>query len=161
MQASYIVYLLPPYHANIKKRLVKKPKLYFADVGLASYLMGITDHNQIQTHPLRGELFENYVIMEIFKKFYNKGKEPRLSFYRDGNGNEVDLIITEGLNKIPIEIKASATAKLEFTKGLEFIRNADNSMQPGYVIYGGEKQISMKETVFIPHHNVHKKLTIS
>ena len=83
LETSYIAFQLPPYHANIGKRLVKSPKLYFYDVGLASYLIGIENARQVATHPLRGNLFENLVVSEAVKHRFNRGEQPNLSFFRD------------------------------------------------------------------------------
>ena len=96
LEASYIAFRLPPFSANISKRLIKSPKLYFYDVGLAACLMGITDSTQLPTHPLRGMLYENLIVVEIMKYFQNRGVRPNLHFYRDSNGNEVDVIIPPG-----------------------------------------------------------------
>ena len=105
LEASYIVYLLRPYHPNIKKRLVKSPKLYFYDVGLASYLLGIENKSHVDHHPLKGNLFENLVVTEILKYRLNKGKRNNLNFYRDSTGNEIDVIYGVAQNFLPIEIK--------------------------------------------------------
>ena len=90
LEASYIVFRLPPYHGNLTKRLVKSPKLYFHDVGLASCLVGIESVRQVRTHPLRGALFENAVVVEALKHGYNRGRRPELSFFRDSRGLECD-----------------------------------------------------------------------
>ena len=91
LEASYIIFQLQPFHANIRKRLVKSPKLYFYDVGLASYLIGIENASQVLTHPLRGSLFENTVVAEVLKHRFNRGLQPNLSFFRDARGLECDL----------------------------------------------------------------------
>lgn len=129
LEASFIVYRLPPYHANISKRLIKSPKLYFYDTGVAANLLGIEHVSQLETHPLRGRLFENMVISEILKYRYNRGKRENLSFFRDAKGHEVDLLYTTGNTIIPVEIKAGQTFRSEFFKGLtyfsDYIRQTD------------------------------------
>ena len=97
LEASYIVYRLPPYHTNIGKRLTKSPKLYFYDVGLASHLIGIEQADQLSTHPLRGFLFENLVVSEAMKHRFNRGRRPNLSFFRDSKGLECDLLYETSL----------------------------------------------------------------
>lgn len=137
LEASYICFRLPPYFANISKRLVKSPKLYFYDVGLAAYLMGINSAEQIAVHPLRGMLFENLIINEVMKYFFNKGQKPALMFYRDSNGNEVDLLIQYGAEIVPIEIKSAATVSRSFFKGLKQFRANVSTSTDGVLIYGG------------------------
>lgn len=117
LEASYIVFRLPPWHANISKRLVKRPKLYFYDSGVVAFLLGINDPAQVHNHPLRGALFETLVVSDIVKGFLHRGKRPPISFYRDAKGNEVDVIITTGRGDVPIEIKSSSTFSYDLTKG--------------------------------------------
>lgn len=112
LSASYIVYLLPPWHGNVGKRLTKSPKLYFCDVGLASHLLGINHSSQLQNYPLRGNLFENLVVMEFVKNAFNQGERARLHFWRDSNGTEVDLLVENGVEPGTVglvEIKSSQT----------------------------------------------------
>lgn len=137
LEASYICFRLPPYFGNISKRLVKSPKLYFYDVGLAAYLMGINSVEQIAVHPLRGMLFENLIITEVMKYFLNKGQRPGLMFYRDSNGNEVDLLIQHGAEIVPIEIKSAATVSRDFFKGLKRFIASVSASTDGVLIYGG------------------------
>ncbi len=139
LEASYVVFLLQPYHASIKKRLIKSPKLYFYDVGLISYLLGIENKNQIITHPLRGHLFENMVVLELLKNRYNQGKSNNLNFYRDSNGNEVDILYAIENKIFPIEIKASETFTSDYLKGINsFTKNFPNLFSQGAVIYSGK-----------------------
>src|SRR5947207_7264782 len=102
LEASFIVFLLRPHHKNFNKRLVKQPKLYFYDTGIASYLLGIHRSEDLQMHYMKGALFENFVIVELIKQSFNKGREPNLNFWRDSHGHEVDVIITSGEGLIPI-----------------------------------------------------------
>lgn len=109
LEASYIVFRLPPWFANVGKRLIKSPKLYFYDVGLAAWLIGITREEHLATHPLRGHLFENLVVLEVFKAFYNRGERPNAYFYRDSARNEADLVLEAGDGLRLLEIKAAQT----------------------------------------------------
>ena len=106
------------YYENFGKRIIKAPKLYFTDVGLASYLLDITSVGQISRDPLRGNLVENLVILECIKHQLNRGVEPSFYYYRDSNNNEVDIIYKKSYELIPIEIKSSKTFTSEFLKGL-------------------------------------------
>ncbi|MCF7921031.1 MAG: ATP-binding protein [Candidatus Cloacimonetes bacterium] len=125
--AGYIIYLLPPYFRNFNKRIIKSPKLYFFDVGLVAHLLGIRDEDHLNNHPLRGQLFENFVVMEFLKSNYNAGKRSNLYFFRDNSGNEVDLIYEMGDETVPIEIKSAQTVNNSFFKGLDFFRKTAGS----------------------------------
>ena len=118
LEASYIVHLLRPEHGNFSKRLVKTPKLYFHDTGLACSLLEIGSAEQISSHYLRGGLFENLVINRVIKHTLNKGGEPVISFWRDKTGNEVDLLLGRGKQRKAYEIKAGATYSPDYFKGL-------------------------------------------
>ncbi|MBK8970330.1 MAG: DUF4143 domain-containing protein [Hahellaceae bacterium] len=138
LEASFIIHRLPPFHENIGKRLVKAFKLYFVDVGLAAWLLGIETASQIQRDPLRGALFENLVVMELIKARANQGQDPQLFFYRDSNGNEVDALFKRGRRYTPIEIKSAATFHQRFLKGLEAFRRAyPEGAELGFLIYDG------------------------
>jgi len=138
LEASYIIFRLQPWHANISKRLIKAPKLYFYDTGLASYLLGMESRQHIHSHPLRGSLFENMVIVEAMKFRFNQGKRSNILFYRDSGGHEVDLLLTSGNQLFPIEIKSGATINRDYFKGLNYFSALDAcSVKSGAVIYGG------------------------
>ncbi len=113
LEASYVVFLLPPWFTNIGKRLTKSPKLYFYDVGLASWLIGITQESHLQAHPLRGSLFENLVVLEMLKARINAGLQTNLHFYRDSSGLEVDVLLESGNMIRLFEIRSSQTFNQE------------------------------------------------
>lgn len=139
LETSYIVFQLEPYHANIRKRLIRSPKLYFYDVGLASYLIGIEDVGQIATHPLRGPLFENLVVTETLKHRFNRGRRANLSFFRDSQGLECDLLYETGLGFGAIEIKSGATISSSYFDGLNRVAELVPEINAKAVIYGGER----------------------
>lgn len=142
LEASYICYLLKPDHHNFAKRLVKTPKLYFYDTGLACALLEIGNAQQVGTHFLRGGLFENLVINEFVKNGFNKGLEPNLSFWRDSQGNEVDLLDTEGNLQYAYEIKSRATFSPDFFKGISVWAGLSGAeSQQCSVIYNGDKDL--------------------
>ena len=137
MQASYILYLLPPYFKNFNKRIIKAPKLYFYDTGLASFLLGIDKPEQLMNHGSKGFLFENWVIMELMKNRFSKGLRANFFYFRDSAGNEVDIIIDLGGRQVPIEIKSGETINDSFFSNLQYYEKL--SEEKGVLIYGGEK----------------------
>lgn len=141
LEASYIVFLLQPWHTNISKRQIKSPKLYFYDVGLAAYLLGAENETHISRHPLRGNLFENLVIIEALKYRYHRGNRSNLYFWRDAKGNEVDLLVESGPDVVPVEIKAGATISRDWFKGLEtFSARLPSPPKACELVYGGEER---------------------
>ncbi|MBR6774470.1 MAG: ATP-binding protein [Bacteroidales bacterium] len=138
LQSSYILWKLPPYYANINKRLVKSPKLYFYDTGLLCYLLGIEKAEQLQTHPLKGNIFENFVVSEYLKKRFNEGKDSNLFYYRENKGNEVDLLSVNGDKMNICEIKSAQTYSTTFTKGLKHIEALfGDKIEKSFVVYDG------------------------
>lgn len=147
LEASYVVFLLRPWHTNLAKRQVKSPKLYFYDVGLASYLLGAENSQHIQTHPLRGSLFENLIVIEALKYRYNRGQRNNLYFWRDSMGNEVDLLIENGPEVVPVEIKGGATVNRDYFKGLNTIgRKLPLPPKSSALIYDGFDQQKRGDT---------------
>lgn len=142
LEASYIVYLLKPDHNNYAKRLVKSPKLYFYDTGLACSLLDIKSAEQVSTHFLRGGLFENLVINEFVKEFLNKGEEPNLTFWRDSTGNEVDLLQTIADKQYAYEIKSGATYSSDYFKGIsKWAKLSGATPDQCFAIYAGDKEM--------------------
>ena len=146
LEKSYIVFLLEPFHSNINKRLVKSPKLYFYDVGLASYLLGIEIKSHIENHPLRGNLFENLIVCEFLKYRYNKGYKSNLNFYRDSSGNEIDILYSIAQHFIPIEIKAGETVTKSYFKGFNALNKVFHEYPYGKaIVYGGDRYDSQSD----------------
>lgn len=141
LEASFLIFRLQPYYENFGKRILKSPKLYFTDVGLALYLLGITSELQSSRDPLRGALVENLIILELLKNRLNKGEEPNFYYYRDNNQNEVDLLIQNGSSIIAVEIKSSQTFNPAFLKGLCYFKEiAKSKYQSGYLLYTGNQE---------------------
>lgn len=141
LEASYVIFQLPPFYQNIRKRVIKSPKIYFTDVGLAAFLLGIHNEDQASRDPLRGNLYENLVIADVMKGGFNRGIRPEVYFYRDSHGNEVDLVIKEGGNLIPVEIKSASTFSENFLKGLErFMELGLDRVCSGFILYNGEQE---------------------
>ncbi len=138
LQLTNIVTLLQPYHKNFNKRIVKSPKLYFNDPGLACYLLGIKSIEDLRYHFAKGALFENMIVIEAIKSFFNNGEEPPIYFWRDSSGLEVDIIIEGGSKLYPVEIKAAKTYCEDFSKGVrKFCKVSDTELEQCLVIYGG------------------------
>jgi len=139
LEASYLVHLLPPHYENFNKRLVKTPKLYFLDTGLAAWLLGIQEAGQLATHPLRGPLFETWVVAELLKSRFNQGLPSNLFFWRDRSGREVDVLMDEGTHLVPVEIKAGRTVNTDFFTGLKaWAALAGPRAGRSRLIYGGD-----------------------
>ena len=138
LQASYICFTLKPHASNFRKRIVKTPKLYFYDVGLACRLLGIQEESQIRTHPLRGNLFENMIVADVLKHRFNQGVDPQLFFWRDKSGLEIDLLVEQGNLLRPIEIKSGETFNSSWLKNLNAwsLLAKSQSTQPT-ICYGG------------------------
>ncbi len=138
LEASYLVFRLPPWHANVAKRLVKSPKLYFYDTGLLCWLLGISSAEQLLVHAQRGAIFENWVAVEVLKSMHNQGKPPQLYFFRDHTGNEVDLLISSGDKLHAIEIKSGETLNSSYFEGLHvFERLVKTACASQHVVYAG------------------------
>ncbi len=147
LEASYIIYRLQPYYKNFGKRIIKSPKLYFVDVGLAAYLLGIESTKQVARDPLLGGLFENMVIMDAVKTRYNQGRDAGLYFFRDNHKNEVDILYKTGQQLIPIEIKASRTYNADFHRGITHFFKLKENDTKGHIIYAGEKNMEINDIV--------------
>ena len=154
LQASGIIKLLRPWHANINKRLVKSPKLYFLDTGLACFLLGIRKPEHLQGHPLRGALFETFVVGEAYKQHDNAGLPEHLWFCRDSNENEVDLLAGMAGNVQAWEIKAGKTLSADYFKGLTALERHLGGFKTRGIVYGGEKAMTRQETKIIPWQEI-------
>lgn len=157
LEASYIVYLLQPFHANINKRLTKSPKIYFYDVGLAAFLAGINESSQLYTSHLKGSLFENLIVMDILKHKFNHFKSYQLYFYRDSNQNEIDLILDYTTHLDAIEIKSSHTFDKSFLKGLNYIRALfPQRIKNTILCYSGKVEQPIGDNKLVNYKNIAK-----
>ena len=150
LEASYVLFQLQPFHANLRKRLVKSPKMYFYDVGLVSYLIGIEHSQQVATHPLRGNLFENAVVAEAMKYRYNRGLTPDLSFFRDSNGLECDILYGTGDGLTAIEAKAGYTVSSDHLKALRKVSDLLPRVSSKVLVYGGSDRQSRSDCEIVP-----------
>lgn len=150
LEASYIVFQLEPFHATLRKRLVKSSKLYFYDVGLASYLVGLESAKQVVTHPLRGSLFENAVVIEALKHRLNRGHRPNLSFFRATRGLECDLLYETGRGICATEIKSGATIASDYFNALDRVERLLPNISAKAVVYGGGERQSRMHGEVVP-----------
>ncbi|MDR1493240.1 MAG: ATP-binding protein [Planctomycetaceae bacterium] len=152
LETSFIIFFLQPHHQNFSKRLIKTPKLYFYDTGLVCSLLGIREKEDLESHWAKGSLFENMIIADLMKNYWNCVKIPPLYFWRDNTGNEIDCLIDE-TNKIKsVEIKSSTTISADFFKGLKFYKNLNETTIP-FLIYGGEENKIRKEAKIVAWNN--------
>jgi predicted AAA+ superfamily ATPase len=144
LEASYIVFLVYPYYKNFSKRLIKTPKLYFYDTGLACNLLRIESVTQLMSHYLRGGLFESYIIADLYKQYYNRGIRPAIYFWKDQR-HEVDCVIEQATTLVPIEIKAGKTLNPDLFDSLTYFQEvAKEATSPGFLIYGGTNPFPYK-----------------
>jgi hypothetical protein len=140
LEASFLVLLLRPHHVNYGKRLIRSPKMYFLDTGLLGYLLDIRSPQELRHHAARGALFESFVISELHKQFMHRGETPRLYYWRDAAGREVDLLIESGRHLIPLEAKSAQTVAADFLGGLSYwsgLRKQANAQAA--LVYGGDR----------------------
>ena len=155
LEASYIIYLLPPYHRNFDKRIIKSPKLYFYDTGLVCSLLNIQDTTQLNTHFAKGALFENMIVVELLKQYIGDSKNTAFYFWQDSNMREIDLIIEESNRLKAIEIKSGKTLHSDFFKNLTMFQElakAENVLS--FLVYGGDMAQNRTNAEVLPWHQV-------
>jgi len=155
LEASYILFFLQPHHRNFNKRLTKSPKLYFYDTGLVSWLLGIQDKNQVMIHSMRGALFETWVMAELIKGRFNRGLRSNFFFWRDSTGNEVDVLVEQGEQLVPMEIKAGRTITADYFAALtKWSALAGEIAGPAHLVYAGDDSQKRGAATVIPWHGV-------
>jgi len=162
LEASFLIYLLRPYHKNYNKRLVKRSKIYFLDTGLVCNLLGIKSKEELALHYLRGNIFETFVISEILKSSFNPGERFDMYFWRDNYRKEIDLIIDSGLEQRGVEIKSSETFSEKFLSGLKYwqqLSQADSKFL--YLLYGGDQEMLRDGIGIVSWKNVYEGLKLS
>lgn len=161
LETSYIIHRLPAWHTNIRKQVVKAPKLHFFDSGLTCYLLGIHDSEQLRLHPLCGAIFESWVVSEIYKTAVHSGIQPRLFHYREARGPEIDLLIEQGEELKTVEIKSGATTTKDFVKNLG--RFSDRMKGAGqarrvrsHIVYGGDDSQQRSDALVLSWRHVQR-----
>lgn len=153
LEATFVIFRLMPYHENFGKRLIKSAKLYFSDTGFLCHLLGIDDVQKVSRDPLLGALFENLVVAEAMKARLNRGSRPHLYFFRDNNGNEVDLLYQKGRELVPVEIKASRTWNPDFLKGIRYLGRTSAKTRKGAVVYAGDLAPDYEDALVLNYRN--------
>lgn len=156
LEASFVIFKLPPYFENFGKRVIKSPKYYFTDTGLLCYLLGIEEPSQVTRDPLVGNLFECLVVLEALKSRFNQARTPNLSFFRDSHGNEIDILHNAGRELIGIEIKSSATYHSSFKKSLLRFRESVAPLARSYIVYNGEARSFSDGIEAVPFARTHE-----
>ena len=152
LQATYIVFLLRPHHSNFSKRVIKSPKLYFHDTGLAAWLINIEGETHMNISSMRGPLFENLIVSELLKTRYNTGRTSNLFFWRDRTGHEIDAVVQDGENLIPVEMKSGKTLVSDSFKTLKWWKELA-SQDLAYLIYGGDETYSRSAAEVVSWRN--------
>ena len=162
LEASYLIYLLRPHHRNFNKRLIKAPKLYFYDAGLAAWLLGIQDAKQLRFHAQRGALFETFVVTEVLKSRMNAGLPLNLYYWRDSKGLEIDLLLENGEQLIPVEIKSGQTVASDFFDSLKhWTKLSGMADQSAWLVYGGDRELSQGPISIVPWKMIASSLPIN
>ena len=163
LEARYLIFFLQPFHENFNKRLIKMPKLYFYDTGLACTLLGLEKESQLNTHYLRGGLFENLIILEILKKRLNQGLLPNIYFWRDQTGHEIDLVAEWGDTIHSMEIKSGSTFQPDFIKNIQYFQNiakeSSHKIIKGYLMYSGQQAGSYLNVELVPLEKLDQTLS--
>jgi predicted AAA+ superfamily ATPase len=152
LETSFVAFRLQPYHKNFNKRIVKMPKLYFYDTGLVAALLGIESSSQLELNSYRGALFENLIVVDLIKSRFNKAKSNNVFFWRDSVGHELDILIENGNDLIPIEIKSGQTVTNDYFKGLNYWKKLTNS-EGGYVVYSGQELQKRSAGIVVVSYN--------
>ncbi len=148
LEASFQIFILRPYYANIGKRLIKSPKIYFVDTGLLCYLVGLRDVEHAAAGPMGGAIFENLIVSDLFKSYFHRGEEAALYYWRTTAGSEVDMVVDTQSGLIPIEIKLSSTPRPEMAKEIiVFQRDFKEKALPGFVIHSGDITLPLAQGV--------------
>ena len=159
LQSSYVLFLVAPHHKNFNKRLVKTPKLYFYDTGLACSLLGIRKENEVANSHFRGSLFENFIVLEILKNKFNTGSQTQLYYWRDNKGLEIDVLLDNGKTLNPIEIKAAQTFQQNFFKPIQHWNSFSNNTK-GILLYDGAMEFKTKEGYLVKNWKSISKMKI-
>lgn len=154
LETSFLVTLVQPHFANLNKRITKAPKLHFLDSGLVCYLLGIQNAEQLKTHPLRGAIFESWVVSELLKQRYHQAQQANLYYFRENNGHEVDLILDFGTKVEAVEMKAGKTYATDFFKNILYYRKLNPQCRRGVVIYGGDRGQAVQDNQLLSYKEI-------
>ena len=155
LEASFIVFFLPPYYRNFNKRVIKSPKVYFYDTGLLCYLLDIQDRAVLDVHPLRGQIFETMVVSDLMKQYCHHGLKPQIYFWRDKTGHEIDCLIEKGVDIYPVEIKSSQTVNEAHFDQLAYWKKL-TGVKKSFLIYGGSAVHKRHECEILPYDHIER-----
>ena len=158
LETSYILVKLQPHYINLNKRLAKTPKIHFLDSALVCYLLGITSKEQLVQHPLKGNIFESFVVTDLLKHHYNRGLQPRFYYFRENNNHEVDVLIENGQRLLAVEIKSSETVSPQLIKNLKWYQDQNPKLTESYLIYAGKQERMLGKTQVYTYQNTQKLL---
>ena len=151
LEIGFLATTLPPHHASYRKRLRKRPRLHFLDTGLVCYLLDIRDAATLEHHPLRGAVFESFVVSELIKSFAAARRDPPLYFWRDATGHEVDILIDTGRRLVPVEVKSGRTVAADAAGGLLWWTSIPgNPNRGGVLVHGGTESFDFKGIRVLP-----------
>lgn len=151
LEASYFVFFLQPYFNNFAKRVIKSPKMYFSDTGLLCFLLGIASAEQLEAHYFYGNIFENAIVLELYKKRYNQAQRPAFWYWQDQHGNEIDLIIEENGQLLAVEIKGARTYNTRLSKNLDYWQKLTGSSgRQQFLVYAGTQQMELESGTLLP-----------
>lgn len=154
LETSFLVTLVQPHFANLNKRITKAPKLHFLDSGLVCYLLGIQNAEQLKRHPLRGPIFESWVVAELLKQRYHQAQQANIYYFRENNGHEVDLLLDFGTKVEAVEIKAGKTYATDFFKNIAYYRKLNPHCRRGVVVYGGDKGQAVQDNQLLSYKEI-------
>lgn len=158
LETSFLITLVPPHHANLNKRITKAPKLHFLDSGLVCYLLGIQNAGQLKTHPLRGAIFESWLVAELLKQRYHNAQQNNLYYFRENNGHEIDLLCDFGTHVDAIEVKAGKTYATDFFRNIVYYRKLNSRCKRGIVVYGGDRSQKIQDNQLVSYREVAQDL---
>lgn len=157
LESSYILYRLQPYHRNFNKRLVKSPKLYFYDTGVACSLLGIREQEQVNSHYMKGSLFENLILNEFIKRSFNRGENQQPYYWQDNHGKEIDCLLVNGERVTAVEIKSGKTMSTSYFDNLKYWQSlASLPENQEYVVYGGDQSMQTSAGTLISWRNLNR-----
>lgn len=150
LEASFVLFRVPPYHTNVRKRVVKSARMHFYDTGLACWLLGIRSPEQLRSHPLRGPIFESWVVSEIVKHRINRGERPGIAFYRDASGIEADVVVERSGRRVVVEVKSAQTASPRLFDGLRRASEQLGAESERVLVYAGDAMQRRSDGVLVP-----------
>ena len=159
LESGFIIKKIFPYYKNYNKRLIKSPKVFFYDTGVLCRLLSIKNSEELNTHALKGPLFENFIFAEITKYYFNKGSKPPIYYWRDKQGREIDFLLDENILKV-IEVKSGQTITQNFFKNINFFKKIVDDKLKSYLVYSGDEKLKREETFIFSWKEIDQVLKV-